>query len=763
MLQPAENGLADQMFSWLSPNIVAANPEIGCVTLKAATMEKLKIHIRFSLPIIALLCCASGMQAQGSYLTPSRGFKSTEILPGHSTFSCFDLAGGVLYAIDGDTIRSFDISTGEILKKYGKPGDYASYPSFLTLSPGGTGIWAGFTVRGNTDDRIYMIDTETGQWKLKARFPGNFDLEFMGDSILVSGLNSADWEDPSAVFILDTTGNENHRKIIETGGYSAGFALDTSGAVYYGTSFSADPNGVYRWGGDTISYMISHPDAGFITLAEAEKLTDLPAGAYDCEIERAGDLVFNINSYSGDKVLAIWNGTAGEGQNYDTLALATGGMDWLTYIKSNGSVRSHEAGNILYALCMARPIAAFHADYRPVVVQEIANFSAVEGSENEVLDLGTYFEDPDDEVTVDLAVTVNSKPGVAQAALDGQLLVIDFTGAGQTNVTVTATSNGLSVSEDFVIGVRPEITGDYQVATFDDLSLDEESYWNGSDGTGGFTSGPAYFCNSYNADYMSWSGWAYSNVSDITTPGWMNQYSAITGEGVDPDQGSNYGVGYASPFSGIVFTDSAAHEVKGCFVANSTYAALSMKHGDAFARKFGGPDGNDRDWFKLTVEGFVSGSSKGSVDYLLADYTYAQNEKDYIIETWQWLELSSLGKIDSLAFSLSSTDVGDWGMNTPAYFNIDNLYVVPAAVQVVANPLDDVMVYPNPTKGVFRIVTGIVVGTGLCVFDLGGRQVLSINDYISGTEIDISNEPAGFYMVKILMGHSVVRKTILKQ
>ena len=818
-------------------------------------MEKSKIPLRFIVLFATLYWCAAGMQAQDTYLDPSEGFKASEILPGYTTFSCFDLGDGILFAGDGDTIRGFDLSTGELLEKYGKPGTYASWPSFLTLSPGEKEIWAGFTISGNTDDRIYMIDRETGEWKLKARFPGNFDLEFLGDSILVSGLNSTDWEEPGGIFILDTTGNDNHRKILETGGSSAGFALDAGGALYYGTSFFSEPNGVYRWDDDTIRYLVTHPDAGFITLDEAVKLTGLPAGVYDCEMDGAGDLVFSINDYSGDKVLAIWNGTTGEGMNYDTLAVASGEMDWLTYIRSDGSVRSHDAGNVLYSLGMSRPIGAIHADYRPVVVREIPNFSAVEGSENKSLDLVSYFEDPDDETGVDLAVTVNSKPGVAEASVDGQLLVIDFAGTGQTNVTMTATSNGLSVSEDFVVGVRPEITGDYRVATLGDLPLDEESYWNGSDGSGGFISGPAYFYNDYNPDFMSWIGWAYSSMSDISTPGWSNQYSAITGEGVNPSGGSGYGVAYASPASSVVFADGSAHEVKGFYVTNSTYTALTMKQGDAFSKKFGGPDGNDRDLFRLTVEGFAESSPRGSVDFLLADYTYSWNEKDYIIETWQWVGLTSLGKIDSLAFTLSSTDVGDWGMNTPAYFNIDNLVVVPDEAPVVAAPLADVsghpgdhlkmdlsglftdpddddaaivkkvksitgeavvsasvradslhldllaegsatiaiegisnhktvvdamevtvlptgmdrekllslMVYPNPTEGTFRVSTGTGKAVELSVFDTGGRQILHRKDYDSGTEIDLSSEPAGIYIVKVTLDHSVVRETIMKR
>src|SRR5208283_4380952 len=41
---------------------------------------------------------------------------------------------------------------------------------------------------------------------------------------------------------------------------------------------------------------------------------------------------------------------------------------------------------------------------------------------------------------------------------------------------------------------------------FQDLSLGPNSYWNGSDGSGGFTSRGAHFNNSYDTTYGDWSG-----------------------------------------------------------------------------------------------------------------------------------------------------------------------------------------------------------------------------------------------------------------
>jgi len=508
----------------------------------------------------------------------------------------------------------------------------------------------------------------------------------------------------------------------------------------------------------------------------------------------------------------------------------------------------------VYLLSWGRPVAGIHADYRPVLKKAIPNVVAVEGDASASLDLSGYFDDPDDDADPAISVSYISRPEVTSVAAGGNTLTIDFTGAGQSNVIVTALSEGLSASGRFVVGVRPEISGDYEVASFEESSLDPESYWNGSDETGGYTSGPAFFYNNYNPSWFSWTGWAYSDMSDVSTAGWMNQYSAFTGEDVDTN-GSNYAVGFASPASGVIFNDGSAHEVAGVYVTNSTYAALSMLQGDDYAKKFGGEDGSDEDWLKLSVEGYKNGILLNTLDYLLADYSFSNSGDDYVIETWQWLPLNGLGKIDSLSFKMNSSDTGDWGMNTPAYFAIDRLTVSPDQSPVVAVPLDDisdvtgktltvdisavfsdpddddagmitsiksntdetvasatldggdltinllkegnttitlealsnnksvedemdvtvlptgttanellsVMIYPNPSSGCFRVLCGAEKADFISVVDLTGRVVFSTNEHDSDAFIDISNEPAGVYLLKAGIQDQVVVKTIIIQ
>jgi len=62
------------------------------------------------------------------------------------------------------------------------------------------------------------------------------------------------------------------------------------------------------------------------------------------------------------------------------------------------------------------------------------------------------------------------------------------------------------------------------------------------------------------------------------------------------------------------------------------------------------------------------------VEFYLADFQFTDNAFDYILDGWTWVDLSSLGSaVKTLEFALSSSDTGMWGMNTPAYFALDNL------------------------------------------------------------------------------------------
>jgi len=242
------------------------------------------------------------------------------------------------------------------------------------------------------------------------------------------------------------------------------------------------------------------------------------------------------------------------------------------------------------------------------------------------------------------------------------------------------------------------------VVTFESVTLAPESHWNGSDMSGTHSTGPfsediytqtrniegVGFQNVYTdwGGFGSWSGFAVSNHTDTSTAGFNNQYSAYTGTGAGGSP--NYAVGYydtyAAATTAIVglggLTDLAG---KGASFTNTTYAALEMLNG-GFGKKFGGSSGNEADWFKLTITGYAGGIPTGSaMDFYLADYRFADNSQDYIVDEWTYLDFSTLGTVDELRFTMSSSDGAGAAMRTPAYFAMDNFLAVPEPSSLLAS------------------------------------------------------------------------------
>ena len=117
----------------------------------------------------------------------------------------------------------------------------------------------------------------------------------------------------------------------------------------------------------------------------------------------------------------------------------------------------------------------------------------------------------------------------------------------------------------------------------------------------------------------------------------------------------------------ISFKDGKAYKAKECYVTNSTYAYLAIRDQNV------GGYGSVKEWtkddqFKLTITGYNGEQETGHVDFLLADGLD-------IVSTWQQVDLTKLGEVTRIAFTMSTTDIGQNGMNTPLYFCLDQLTV----------------------------------------------------------------------------------------
>jgi hypothetical protein len=308
-------------------------------------------------------------------------------------------------------------------------------------------------------------------------------------------------------------------------------------------------------------------------------------------------------------------------------------------------------------------------------------------------------------------------------------------------------------------------------AGFEEFSYISGDYWNGEPASFGsyastFSDGIMTFPNVYSITdfgfgaFEAWTGWAYSNMQDSVTAGFTNQYSAFPAGGAKGS--SNYGLCYNSQGADTIKLETAS-QLTGTYVTNGTYNVLSMRNGGMFEKKFGGESGNDPDWFLLTIKGINSGDYTNTVEFYLADYRFEDNEQDYIVTDWEWIDLSSLGVVEMVEFSLSSSDTGDFGMNTPAYFFVDNFNDEITSVENLTAGIK-VQVYPNPFVSNIHVVNQHQTRS-VNVMDMTGKIVKKI--MVDGNrniiELNLQDLDAGIYLLQVnsSKGTSVTR--VVKQ
>lgn len=213
------------------------------------------------------------------------------------------------------------------------------------------------------------------------------------------------------------------------------------------------------------------------------------------------------------------------------------------------------------------------------------------------------------------------------------------------------------------------------VNDFEDVVLEEESYYNGSDTTGtkvdgvfynSIYSGSVILQNIYEETQWGgfWSGFAMSTVTDSVTPGFANEYGVMAGSGAGGS--STFALAYdsANIYTSNVGSFQLPQSVELC---NSTWAYRDMENGSGFSKKFG-----EGDWFKVIMTGHRGDNETGSVEFYLADFRDGQS---ILVREWTTVNLKPLGICDRISFTFDSSDKGEWGINTPVYVCVDNLTV----------------------------------------------------------------------------------------
>lgn len=257
-------------------------------------------------------------------------------------------------------------------------------------------------------------------------------------------------------------------------------------------------------------------------------------------------------------------------------------------------------------------------------------------------------------------------------------------------------------------------------------------------------------------DYFVWSGFTASNSADnarYAEAGLAHQWSNMACGGIATDSDGNvltdqygapvvdpkvpYMVGFYDTFTGnrpcdIIINDGKAYEAVGCYVNLTSYTHYILSYGDPFCRAF-----THGDRLTLTAHGVHPDGSESTVDVSLASSSNGDLTRT---RGWKYVDLTPLGKVDEIYFTMSSTDSGIYGMNTPGYFALDKLTVSPVASVESIKTDDAQTITYNRTTGDITLCGADFAA----VYDLSGNMMMSHE----GTKFNINHLQHGAYIVR---------------
>lgn len=272
------------------------------------------------------------------------------------------------------------------------------------------------------------------------------------------------------------------------------------------------------------------------------------------------------------------------------------------------------------------------------------------------------------------------------------------------------------------------------------------------------------FLMSHTTSYggMAWDGFAPCISTGMTDTG---SYTAgcmagggiaIDGNGsVETDDNGNVGIDVNAPYlvgyyntmatdvpsCQIFFNDGKTHEVVGAYVTNFPTAFYNCLYGNGYARAF-----VNGDKFTLTIHGVAADQSEKTVDVELVKYADGMLQA---IRGWKYVDLSPLGEVESLYFTLNSTDTGSFGMNTTAMFCLDKLTVKTDGTAGTGNDAlatEAAITYDRATA-----TLALPQSTFAIIYNVAGQKVMAA----TGESISVSGLDNGIYFVKTASGDAL--------
>ena len=172
----------------------------------------------------------------------------------------------------------------------------------------------------------------------------------------------------------------------------------------------------------------------------------------------------------------------------------------------------------------------------------------------------------------------------------------------------------------------------------------------------------------YNEEYAYWGGFVQSKIKDADPANGLfaNQYAVYNSAAAS---GENFMIyyydSYNDPCDILLKRDVVLESVK-LNLTTYTYASITNEDINDFARAF-----TDGDYLKVIFTGMKSGQVTGVVECYVVDFRDGKRE---MATDWNEYFLTNLGDgYNRVRVTIETTDVGEWGANTPLYIAMDDL------------------------------------------------------------------------------------------
>lgn len=172
----------------------------------------------------------------------------------------------------------------------------------------------------------------------------------------------------------------------------------------------------------------------------------------------------------------------------------------------------------------------------------------------------------------------------------------------------------------------------------------------------------------YNEEYQYWGGFAVSKCfeTDAAKGVFENQYSAFNTKAADGEWFLLYYYDSYSDPCDLIFKKSVMLNSVKLNLTTYTYASITNEDINTFARKF-----EEGDYLKVIftpLDKFERPVGEG-VECYVVDY---RDGKRFVADDWQTFPLGFVAD-GNVRVTIETSDVGEYGANTPLYICLDSL------------------------------------------------------------------------------------------